>query len=71
VDHSLERGAIPHISNSETGALEGNFTAAEITRLVALRQHFQTHPDHGDADAAIRRLEFARWLVQHGKLTDC
>jgi hypothetical protein len=35
-----------------------------------LRRYFQTHPDHDDADAAVRRLEFARWLVQHGRLTD-
>jgi hypothetical protein len=41
-----------------------------VTRLCALRRRFQDHPDHDDTDVALRRLEFARWLVLHGKLTD-
>lgn len=50
--------------------MEVCFTVEEVAQLCALRQCFQAHSDHGDADAAIRRLEFARWLVQHGKLTE-
>ncbi len=66
--HPHERGITLH--SSEGAALGACFTAAEVMRLCALRRHFQAHPDHGDADAAIRRLEFARWLVQHGKLSE-
>jgi hypothetical protein len=55
---------------TELRLLEGSFTPDELARLVALRQRLQTHPDYADADAAIRRLEFALWLVQHGKLTE-
>lgn len=46
------------------------FTAEELARLSALRQYFQQHPDHGDSQAEIRRLEFARWLVLHGNLSE-
>lgn len=55
---------------ADGAALETCFTVEEVAQLCALRQYFQTHPDHSDADAAIRRLEFARWLVQHGKLIE-
>jgi len=46
------------------------FTAEELTRLSHLRRYFQEHPDHGENQAEIHRLEFARWLVLHGKLTE-
>jgi hypothetical protein len=46
------------------------FSAEELSRLSVLRQYFQKHPDQGESRAEIRRLEFARWLVLHGKLTD-
>ncbi len=63
-----DRGMRPHASTS--GTPEVYFTFAELARLRALRERFQAHPDHGDTDAALRRLEFARWLVQHGRLSD-
>lgn len=63
-----EQPVAPHTSE---GIASGTcFTAEEVARLCALRRHFQAHPDHGDADAAVRRLEFARWLVQHGRLSE-
>jgi hypothetical protein len=55
---------------TEIGVLGDEFTPDEVAQLTALRQYAATHPDHLEADAAIRRLEFARWLVQHGVLTD-
>ena len=66
--HPHEQGTSPQTVDG--AAWEGCFTVEEVAQLCALRQYFQAHSDHGDADAAIRRLEFARWLVQHGKLTD-
>jgi hypothetical protein len=49
---------------------EVSFSAEELLRLSYLRRYFQEHPDHGESQAEIRRLEFARWLVLHGKLTE-
>lgn len=66
--HPHEQGTPPQTVDS--AAVEVCFTVEEVAQVCALRQYFQTHPDHGDSDAAIRRLEFARWRVQHGKLSD-
>ena len=52
------------------GVLADEFTSDEVAQVTALRRHAEAHPDRPEADAAIRRLEFARWLVQHGLLTD-
>lgn len=44
-------------------------TFAEIDRLIRLRQTYQpTEMDEAPLDE--RRLEFARWLVLHGKLSE-
>ncbi len=45
------------------------FTASEIERLCRLRrEHAENEMDQAPAD--LRRLEFIRWLVATGKLTD-
>jgi hypothetical protein len=44
------------------------FTPDEMAQRVALRANFQTSPDHPDADAALRRPKFARWVAQNGSL---
>src|SRR5215213_2598487 len=43
------------------------FTAEEATRLEELRQHIE-QGRMGELTHDYKRLMFARWLVQHGKL---
>ena len=46
------------------------FSAQEINRVCRLRR---AYADRGEMDQAaldLRRLQFARWLVKTGKLTD-
>lgn len=50
--------------------LGDNFSVEEIAQLAALREHFQIHPQYWECGIDDRRLEFARWLVQHGKLNE-
>jgi hypothetical protein len=66
--HPREQGTTPDTTDGVT--LGACFTPEELTRLCALRRRFQDHPDHGDTDAALRRLEFARWLAQNGRLNE-
>lgn len=44
----------------------------QIQRLIRLRRHGR-RPElvrHAETPSALRRLQFARWLVQHGYLTE-
>ena len=51
-------------------ALRGQgFSPREADRLVTLRQRYERGEFREVTDSQ-KRLEFARWLVQHGKLTD-
>jgi hypothetical protein len=68
--HPFDSGPSPHTRDTDIGALACSFSPDELAQLFVLREHFQEYPDHGDSDAAIRRLEFARWLYLHGRLTD-
>ncbi len=45
------------------------FTASEIDRLGRLRRDYAEN-EMDQARANLRRLEFVRWLVVTGKLTD-
>lgn len=47
-----------------------DFTAEEKERLLALCQHFSAHPEYLELGIDERRLTFARWLVEHGKLSE-
>ncbi len=48
---------------------KAGFTTSEIDRLCRLRrEHAENEMDQ--APANLRRLEFVRWLVATGKLTD-
>ncbi len=48
---------------------KGGFTNREISRLYHFRHMYVAHPmDQAPADLA--RLQFVRWLVEHGRLTD-
>jgi hypothetical protein len=49
---------------------DGQFTAEEMTRLMELRQRLHTYTEFWEHTSDVRRLEFARWLVQHGKLSE-
>ncbi len=48
--------------------LDDRFTAEQVQRLTALRQRLALQPVHLDLGIDARRLEFARWLVEHGRL---
>ena len=51
--------------------LDTGWTAPEIERLSQFRHNFQqTSEDLPDFNLDIRQLEFIRWLVQTGKLSD-
>jgi hypothetical protein len=44
------------------------FTNIEVWGLMQVRHRARIHPDCGPSDH--RRLEFIRWLVATGRLTD-
>ena len=46
------------------------FTTDELTRLVALRDNYTVHAEYLERDYDECRLEFARWLFEHGKLNE-
>lgn len=48
----------------------GNFTPEELARLSALRSNFRSRAEYLERVIDDRRLEFARWLKQHGKLNE-
>ncbi len=51
--------------------LDAGWTIAEIKRLCHFRDRFQqTSMDLPDFGFDIRHLEFIRWLVQTGRMTD-
>lgn len=49
---------------------DDDFTVEEKERLLALCQHFSAHPEYLEFGIDERRLTFARWLVEHGKLSE-
>lgn len=58
-------------SNSSKPAMAtGNFTPEEWARLNALRTNFRSRAEYLERVIDDRRLEFARWLVEHGKLSE-
>ena len=50
--------------------LEGRFAAAEINRLITRQMRYRERVDTLDLPADLNRLRFARWLVEHGQLTE-
>jgi hypothetical protein len=46
------------------------FRQQEIEALVVLRHRWRQGPDASDLPAEDRRLKFARWLVEHGRLSE-
>jgi hypothetical protein len=49
---------------------DASFTPEQQERLLALRARLHDQPDPGEFGLDLRRLEFARWLVQTGRLSD-
>ena len=50
--------------------LSWRFSEAEIQRLSTLQVRHREHPDLVDLPVEERRLQFARWLVEHGRLSE-
>lgn len=46
------------------------FSAQEIDRLIRFRRRYAQKSEMDQASLDLRHLEFVRWLVQTGKLTD-
>ena len=61
-----DREAIPALAELDPQV----FDAAEVALLTDLRNYHQTDPRSGHAlsQAQARRNEFARWLVEHGRI---
>lgn len=57
-------------TNGRPATLSGNFTADEVSRLTHLRTNFHAHTEYLERVIDERRLEFARWLLDHGKLSE-
>ena len=58
-------------NNTTSPAILGeSFTQEELSRLSALRENFHTHAEYLERVIDDRRLEFARWLLEHGKLSE-
>lgn len=53
-----------------TVPIEELFTPETLARLTALRERFCGHPEWIEFTLAERRLVFARWLVEQGRLSD-
>lgn len=59
-----------HVKSQPETASDDDFTAEEKERLLALCQHFSSHPEYLELGIDERRLTFARWLVEHGRLSE-
>ena len=57
------------VKESREGLLEAGFTPAQIERLSQFRRGYLER-ERRQALVELRRLEFARWLVAIGRLTD-
>ncbi len=56
--------------SSKPAMATGNFTPEELARLNALRTNFRSRAEYLERVIDETRLEFARWLVEHGKLNE-
>lgn len=50
--------------------LNAGFTRGERERLLALRQDFAGHAAHSEWLFDAAEMEFARWLVEHGRMSE-
>jgi hypothetical protein len=56
--------------NGRPTTLNSNFTSAEVDALVDLRRNVYAHSEYLRRVIDERRLEFARWLLENGKLSE-
>jgi hypothetical protein len=56
--------------NGRPTTLGKNFTSDEVERLRDLRRNFYSHTEYLERVIDERRLEFARWLLDNGKLSE-
>lgn len=54
----------------EAALRNGIFTVEESVGLQLLRHALPAYAEYRECRAAERRLQFARWLVEHGKLNE-
>ena len=57
-------------NNSSPAMLDGNFTTDEVARLEHLREHFHDHVEYLERLLDERRIEFVRWLIETGRLSE-
>ncbi len=50
--------------------LTSTFTPEEIMCLRALRERYQATCDSDEFGLDVRRLRYARWLVEHGRISE-
>ena len=56
---------------SEPAELDtAQFTEDEVARLLNLSQRFHDHGQSFELDLDANRLEFARWLYTHGRISE-
>jgi hypothetical protein len=46
------------------------FTEEELANLREMRARFGGHPECAELNLNERQLAFARWLIDHGRLSD-
>ncbi len=56
--------------NIHPATLGDIFSSAEYERLVALRRDFSEHAEHSEMMMDPAQLEFARWLYEHGRISE-
>lgn len=59
-------------TNNVRPTILGNsfFSTDEMGRLESLRQNYYQHAEYLERVIDDRRMEFARWLIEHGKLSE-
>ena len=57
-------------NTARPATLGANFTRKEMTQLEEMRRNYYTHAEYLERVIDERRLEFARWLRENGKLSE-
>jgi hypothetical protein len=57
-------------NNPRPTTLGSSFTSDELARLDALRRNYTNHAEYLERVIDDRRMEFARFLLEHGRLSE-
>jgi len=57
-------------NNPLPATLGAGFTSDEMSRLDALRRNYTNHAEYLERVIDDRRMEFARFLLEHGRLSE-